>query len=168
MDFFFRFVTSSSWLGTYYVVQAGLEFTAISCLSLPSVRIPGTDCNVGLRPEHHLLPDSEGYLLLRGHWLWTDVSSHCCQQTSCWTDSRHMPGPAHAPLRLRWHAEGKRAGWALCSSHDISGFCLKACAFRTQAGLIPNPKVTNITKFCHFLPQKSGFTTTSGCGERSY
>lgn len=135
-----------------------------SCLSLPSVRIPGTDSNAGLRPEHHLLPDSA----TEGHWLWTDVSSHCCQQTLCRTDSRYMPGPAHAHPRLWWHAEGKRAGWALCSSHDISGFCLKARAFRTQAGLIPNSEVTNITKFCHFLPQKSGFTTTSGCGERSY
>lgn len=59
-----------------------------SCLSLPSMRIPGTDSNAGLRPEHHLLPDSEGYLLLRG--------TGSGQTLAATAASRHCAGLTHA------------------------------------------------------------------------
>lgn len=83
--------------------------------------------------------------------------------------------PAHTHLQTAMTGRGQ-AGLTnpLSSSNNTLGFLLeglsflKACAFKTWAGLIPNTEVTNITKFCHFLYQKSDFTTTSGCDERSY
>lgn len=90
------------------LAPAGLELTMwsklvwssqrSSCLSLPSVRIPGMDSNAGLGPEHHLLPDSEGYLLLRGTGSGqtltaTAASRHCAGLThaTCLVQHTHTP-----------------------------------------------------------------------------